>query len=396
MYHLAVSVSLATCVTTRSTWNLKGIQLDMQLAKTSLMSASGHQSRSTTEPDAKSDIWSNAGKGGFEPPRPPSYGLGDMNLPKFVFDDVPLFLGLITDLFPGLDCPRVGYPEFNTAVVRVLQEYGYVVLPDQVDKVVQLYETMMTRHSTMIVGPTGGGKTVVIQILVQAQIALGLFTKLFILNPKACSVIELYGILDPVTRDWTDGLLSCIFREINKPTDRKEKRYILFDGDVDALWIENMNSVMDDNKLLTLANGERVRLQPHCALLFEVGDLQYASPATVSRAGMVYVDPKNLGYDPFWERWLSERPSLEEREELGALYQRYVPGSVLLIKEGVVGVAQQDPLKTIIPQTALNMLPIRGLPISPKSGDGHQTYTNHFLEVAPLVCQMFVAEIGYG
>ena len=44
---------------------------------------------------------------------------------------------------------------------------------------------------------------------------------------------------------------------------------------------------MDDNKLLTLANGERIRLQPHCAMLFEVGDLQYASPATVSRCGMV-------------------------------------------------------------------------------------------------------------
>ena len=99
---------------------------------------------------------------------------------------------------------------------------------------------------------------------------LGLITKMNILNPKACSVIELYGILDPVTRDWTDGLLSNIFREINKPTDKNEKRYILFDGDVDALWVENMNSVMDDNKLLTLANGERIRLQKHCALLVEV------------------------------------------------------------------------------------------------------------------------------
>ena len=99
---------------------------------------------------------------------------------------------------------------------------------------------------------------------------LGLITKMNVLNPKACSVIELYGILDPVTRDWTDGLLSNIFREINKPTDKNEKRYILFDGDVDALWVENMNSVMDDNKLLTLANGERIRLQKHCALLVEV------------------------------------------------------------------------------------------------------------------------------
>jgi dynein heavy chain len=83
-------------------------------------------------------------------------------------------------------------------------------------------------------------------------------------------VTELYGILDPLTRDWTDGLLSRIFRDINKPTDKEERRYILFEGDVDPLWIENMNSVMDENKVLTLANGERIGLQNHCALLFEV------------------------------------------------------------------------------------------------------------------------------
>lgn len=95
-------------------------------------------------------------------------------------------------------------------------------------------------------------------------------TKLYVINPKDRSVIELYGILDTVTRDWTDGLLSNIFRDINKPTDKNERKYIVYDGDVDALWVENMNSVMDDNKLLTLANGERIRLQRHCAMLFEV------------------------------------------------------------------------------------------------------------------------------
>lgn len=49
------------------------------------------------------------------------------------------------------------------------------------------------------------------------------------------------------------------------------------------VWVENMNSVMDDNKLLTLPNGERIRLAAHVKLLFEVADLQYASPATISR-----------------------------------------------------------------------------------------------------------------
>ena len=101
---------------------------------------------------------------------------------------------------------------------------------------------------------------------------LGTNTKIFTINPKDRSVNELYGLLDPSSRDWTDGLLSSIFREINRPLppNKKELRYILFDGDVDALWVENMNSVMDDNRLMTLANGERIRLQKHCALLFEV------------------------------------------------------------------------------------------------------------------------------
>ncbi|KAJ3376353.1 Dynein heavy chain 10, axonemal, partial [Entophlyctis sp. JEL0112] len=131
--------------------------------------------------------------------------LRDMNLPKFVFDDVPLFLGLINDLFPGLDCPRVRYPSFNDAVEDVLREGHYIMLPEQVDKVVQLYETMLTRHTSMVVGPAGGGKTVVIDTLAKSQTKLGIPTKLYLLNPKAVTVAELYGTMDPVTRDWTDG-----------------------------------------------------------------------------------------------------------------------------------------------------------------------------------------------
>jgi len=264
--------------------------------------------------------------------------LRDMNVPKFIFEDVPLFLGLIDDLFPGLDCPRVQQPQLKAAIEGKLEAEGYKVLYDQVDKTVQLYETMLTRHTTMIVGPTGGGKSVVMRTLQRAQGELGLPTKLYILNAKAQTVNELYGVLDPATREWADGMLSNIFRDVNKPlpAGKDERRYIVFDTDVDAVWVENMNSVMDDNKLLTLPNGERIRVADHCKLLFEVGNLIYASPATVSRCGIVYVDPKNLGIEPYIWKWLNERPDKTQASNLKPLFAKMAQKTISYVVEGLL------------------------------------------------------------
>ena len=288
----------------------------------------------------------------------PGAALRDMNLPKFVFEDVPLFLGLINDLFPGLACERVRYETLNDAVESALQEDGYKPSEHQANKVIQLYETMLTRHTTMVVGPTGGGKSVVLGALVKAQNKLDSKTTLFVLNPKAQTVVEMYGHMDPSTREWTDGLFSNIFREMNRPLPagkENEKRYVLFDGDVDALWVENMNSVMDDNKLLTLPNGERIRLQPFCKLLFEVGDLQYASPATVSRCGMVYIDPKDLNWAPYVWKWLRNRPMQQQQDSLKLLVDKYVNPLMNFVIDGLVDGEYQPAPKHVIPRTSLQL-----------------------------------------
>ncbi|KAL0227597.1 hypothetical protein RCL1_003741 [Eukaryota sp. TZLM3-RCL] len=285
--------------------------------------------------------------------------LRDMNLPKFVYEDVPLFLGLIKDLFPGVDAPRVRYPDFNDAVEKALYDKGYKMVDVQVDKVIQLYETMLTRHCTMVVGGTGGGKSVVINTLKTAQSALGVATKLYTINPKAVTVAELYGVLDPTTRDWTNGLLSNIFRSVNKPLAPekigKEKKYILFDGDVDAVWIESMNSVMDDNKVLTLPNNERIYLANHCQMLFEVGSLSYASPATVSRCGMVFVDPKDLRYSPYYDKWVRTVAIEQQQQIFNKLFEKYVSKTVEYVFYGVnLDGSLSDPFPLILPVTALN------------------------------------------
>jgi dynein heavy chain, axonemal len=85
---------------------------------------------------------------------------------------------------------------------------------------------------------------------------------------------------------------------------------VVFDGPVDALWVENMNSVLDDSMVLCLSNGERIKLHPKIRILFEVADLLVASPATVSRCGMVYIDDKVVTWEHLVESYFTKIPNL--------------------------------------------------------------------------------------
>ena len=84
--------------------------------------------------------------------------------------------------------------------------------------------------------------------------------------------------------------------------------------------------------------------------------MQYASPATVSRCGMVFVDPKNLGYLPYWEKWVNALPNDQDRKEFIRLFDKYVPQCISMILEGVVDGRQGEKLSTIVPITNLNMV----------------------------------------
>lgn len=115
---------------------------------------------------------------------------------------------------------------------------------------------------------------------------------------------ELYGEFNALTQEWHDGLASTIMREsVSDPTE--DQNWTVFDGPIDALWIENMNTVLDDNMTLCLANGERIKLRTQMRMVFEVMDLAVASPATVSRIGVVYMTPSDLGWKPFVQTWLA-------------------------------------------------------------------------------------------
>jgi dynein heavy chain len=135
--------------------------------------------------------------------------------------------------------------------------------------------------------------------------------KTVVLNPKAISMGEMYGEVNQISQEWFDGLASMEMRKASQETG-EERSWIVFDGPVDALWIENMNTVLDDNMTLCLANGQRIKLRSQMRMLFEVQDLAVASPATVSRCGMVYLTPEELGWRPYVQTWVKTHFDDEE------------------------------------------------------------------------------------
>lgn len=124
--------------------------------------------------------------------------------------------------------------------------------------------------------------------------------------------------------------------ELNK------RQWIIFDGDVDPEWVENLNSVLDDNKLLTLPNGERLNVPPNVRIMFEVQDLRYATLATVSRCGMIWFSEHVLSLEMIYENYLQKLCDVPleggDEDELKAAAQAVTSGADSRANESISNV----------------------------------------------------------
>lgn len=159
----------------------------------------------------------------------------------------------------------------------------------------------------MVVGAAGCGKTTIFNTLTESLSAVPDNAKYVItkMNPKAITGQEMFGVMNNVG-EWEPGIFSEIWKAKNAKSN-KMNNWICCDGPVDAIWIENLNTVLDDNKILTLANAERIPMLDTTKMTFEVENLRNASPATVSRNGIVFVSDTDLYWEPLFHTWIGDR-----------------------------------------------------------------------------------------
>jgi dynein heavy chain 2 len=267
-------------------------------------------------------------------------------LSKLTFADRQRFDALVRDVFTGVEFRDVEYGALEAALRETSRANNLVVIDRQIHKALELYTQLRQRMGVVIVGPSGSGKTTVWNLLKTALVHMGRSVKHTVLNPKAMPRTQLLGHIDIDTREWTDGVLTFSARGVVKEPSSVHS-WIVCDGDIDPEWIESLNSVLDDNRLLTMPSGERIQFGPNVNFLFESHDLSCASPATISRMGMIFMSDEDTNIKALVTGWLQSLPPSPSLSSLEGWIEDYfhqaldwvVMSGDLVVNTTVVGVA---------------------------------------------------------
>ncbi|XP_048480981.1 cytoplasmic dynein 2 heavy chain 1 [Plutella xylostella] len=189
------------------------------------------------------------------------------NLSKLTKDDAARFEAILGMVFADVPEEETSANPISTALEATVKSLNLMYNDLQAQKCMELYEQLQQRMGVVIVGPPGSGKSTIRKILKSTLTQQGKTIVEHIICPKAMSRASLLGRVDLDTRQWTDGVISATALEVAGQSDDVWS-WVVCDGDIDPEWVEALNSVLDDNHLLTLPSGWRIQFPPNVNFIF--------------------------------------------------------------------------------------------------------------------------------
>lgn len=282
----------------------------------------------------------------------------DMLKPKLTANDEEIFDNVLSSVFndglqgDGSDlneqiekAKQERQENLRNEVKQIIELKKLTGSPFLINQVVQLYNNMQLKHGLMLVGGTLSGKTTTLELLKKLNEvqkskpqAKGKkdkedeFTDIEIrrIFPKSIELDELYGRIGS-DGQYHDGLLPYHLKDISNTRydDGKSRtvKWLVLDSPVDTLWIESLNTLLDETRMLSLPSGFRINLKRDIKVVFEAEELTSATPATISRVGLIFFDQNKLGWFPMARKWLeAHKASKEWYEFIAKWFDKYVYG----------------------------------------------------------------------
>ena len=316
--------------------------------------------------------------------------LNENDLPSLTQEDSILFLDLVSTLFPGLSGKKLEDIRrsdiFRAICEAKFLEYDAIPAIRWKEKLENFYDTCLVRRGLCLVGPTGSGKSAILQTCLQTLESLAGSTQwVKMMNPKAVDLVKIFGYHDQVKSKWREGIFSTLWRKAAK--NSSSDNWLVFDGPVDSDWMEDLNTVLDDTGVLALANGDRLPFPKNLRIVLETDHLENSSPAMASRLGIIFMGPSTVGHEIMVSSWMKSRPDAQ-RALLLDIFDRSFPQIVAMAARVIKPVL--DVSTAILVQNTLRLLQIQ---LSRGRGSDNADHTASQLErlVFYSVCWSFGA-----
>ncbi|KAG5312033.1 DYH7 protein, partial [Pseudoatta argentina] len=228
-----------------------------------------------------------------------------ISIPQLCNTDISIFQNIMQDIFPEsvvlpFDCSAILNALEIVCTKRLLTLHAVFKL-----KAIQIIELMNVHRGLILISNSLGGKTEILHTLAETLSLLhdqknkiGATVKLETVVPGVVDSNALFGYFCDKSGVWKDGLCTTIFRRFIEDTST-DRKWLVFDGDLSGMWIENLHTILDENKMLYLTSGERFSTTNSTSIIFETMSMMEISPSIISRCGIIYIDVHSIGWRPY-------------------------------------------------------------------------------------------------